>query len=134
MINNKTEGERFAHASVGAIRDFNGKEFMREVLGTTSCEFSFGSLEAGAAVPFFHSHRLNEEIYIVLAGTGRFQVDDSVFDIAEGSAVRVSSGADRCLRNTGDTRMVYICIQAAENSLTAATMDDADIRECKSLL
>lgn len=47
-------------------------------------------------MPFFHSHKTNEENYIILSGVGKFQVNDDVFDIAEGSVVRVSPG---CFRN-----------------------------------
>ena len=43
-------------------------------------------MPASAAVPFFHSHKANEENYIILSGSGKFQVNDDVFDIAEGSA------------------------------------------------
>jgi len=34
-----------------------------------------------------HSHKQNEEIYIILSGAGDFQVNDTAFPIAEGSIV-----------------------------------------------
>lgn len=127
-------GEKFAHASVGSLHGFEGKQFVKDATGATSCEISFGTLPTGAAVPFFHSHRENEENYIILSGKGRFQVDDEVFDIAEGSVVRVSTNCDRNLKCTSDEPLTYICIQAKEGSLEGYTMTDADITERENLL
>ncbi len=133
-INVKNTGAKFAHATVGTLKAFDGKLFVKEATGASSCEISFGTLPSGAEVPFFHSHRKNEENYVILSGAGRFQVDDDVFDIAEGSVIRVSTGADRNLKCTSKEPMVYICIQAAEGSLEECTAGDADIREHKNLL
>ena len=95
-----SKGEKYAHASVGSLNGFEGKQFVKEATEATSCEISFGTLPSGAAVPFFHSHKANEENYIILSGAGRFQVNDEVFDIAEGSVIRVAPGCDRNLKCT----------------------------------
>lgn len=126
--------EKFAQASVGSLHGFDGKLFMKEVLNSSSCEISFGALPKGASVPFFHSHKENEEHYIILSGSGRFQVNDDVFDIAEGSVVRVSTNCDRNLKCTSDVPMTYICIQAKEESLGNFTATDAEINERENLL
>lgn len=127
-------GEKFAHASIGPVRGFEGKQFVKDATGATSCEISFGTLPSGASVPFFHSHRQNEENYIILSGSGKFQVDDDVFDIAEGSIIRVATNCDRNIKCTSEEPMCYICIQAKENSLEGYTMTDAEITERASLL
>lgn len=127
-------GEKFTHVTVGGLGSFEGKQFVKDASGATSCEISFGSLPTGAAVPFFHSHKANEENYIILSGAGRFQVNDDVFDVAEGSVVRVATGCDRNLKCTSDVPMTYICIQAAEGSLGGYTMTDAEITERDSRL
>lgn len=127
-------GVKFAHASVGSLRGFEGKQFVKDATGATSCEISFGTLPTGAAVPFFHSHKANEENYIILSGAGKFQVDDEVFEISEGSVVRVSTGSDRNLKCTSEEPMTYICVQAKEGSLGGYTMTDAEITERDSLL
>lgn len=123
------KGVKFAHASVGPLNGFEGKQFVKDATGATSCEISFGSLPSGESVPFFHSHKANEENYIILSGAGRFQVDDDVFDVAEGSVIRVSTNCDRNLKCTSSEPMTYICIQAAEGSLGGYTMTDAEITE-----
>lgn len=127
-------GEKFAHASVGSLHGFEGKQFVKDATGATSCEISFGSLPCGAAVPFFHSHKENEENYIILSGEGKFQVDDEVFDIAEGSVVRVATNCDRNLKCTSAQPLTYICVQAKEGSLGGYTMTDAEITERENLL
>ncbi len=127
-------GEKFSHSTVGNLHGFEGKQFVKDATGATSCEISFGTLTSGQSVPFFHSHRENEENYIILSGAGRFQVDDDVFDIAEGSVVRVAVNCDRNLKCTSDVPMTYICIQAKEGSLGGYTMTDAEITERESRL
>lgn len=129
------EGEKYSHGSIGNIADFEGKIFIKDELKESSCEISFGTLAPGQAVPFFHSHKLNEENYIVLLGKGLFQVNDNVFPIEEGSVVRVATDCDRNIKNTSETnRLVYICIQAKEGSLDGYTMTDAIITERENLL
>lgn len=121
------KGDKFTHASVGNLHPFNGKQFVKDATGATSCEISFGTLPTGAEVPFFHSHRENEENYIILTGAGRFQVGDEAFDIAEGSVIRVATNCARNIKCTSDQPMTYICIQAKEGSIGNVTADDADI-------
>lgn len=128
------QGEKFAHATVGSLQGFEGKQFVKDATGATSCEISFGTLPTGVSVPFFHSHKENEENYIILSGAGKFQVNDEVFDIAEGSVIRVATSCDRNLKCTSDAPLCYICIQAKEGSLGGYTMTDAEITRRETLL
>ncbi|MDE6535073.1 MAG: cupin domain-containing protein [Muribaculaceae bacterium] len=127
-------GEKYAHASVGSLKSFEGKQFVKDATGATSCEISFGTLTTGQAVPFFHSHKENEENYIILSGAGKFQVNDEAFDVAEGSVIRVATNCDRNIKCTSTEPMTYICIQAKEGSLGGYTMTDAEITERENLL
>ena len=128
------EGAKYAHATVGPVADFTGKAFLKDILGLTEAEVSFGTLAPGQAVPFFHAHKGNEEIYIMLTGEGTFQVDGDTFPIASGSIVRVATGASRNHKNNSAASMNYICIQAKEGSLDCCTADDAIITETESKL
>lgn len=133
-IKTLNSGENYAHASIGTLQGFEGKQFVKDATGATSCEISFGSLPTGVAVPFFHSHKENEENYIILSGAGKFQVDSEVFDVAEGSVIRISTNCDRNLKCTSKEPMTYICIQSKEGSLGGYTMTDAEITERENLL
>lgn len=100
-----------------------GRVMAGETLGLTGCEISFNATPAGGFVPFVHAHKLNEEVYIVLSGSGTFMVDDDQFDVKEGDVVRIDPAGKRALK-AGDEGITYICIQAQAGSLTQATMDD----------
>ena len=103
-------GEKFTHTSVGKLAEFNGKQFLKDTVGTTGCEISFGTIEPGQAAPFF-------------------QVNDTAFPIAEGSIVRVATASNRSIRCTSTEKMLYICIQAKEGSLEQCTMEDGEITQ-----
>ncbi len=135
MFKKLNDGEKYSHGTVGNLADFDGKVFVKDELKETSCEISFGTLAPGQAVPFFHSHKANEENYIILSGRGAFQVDENVFPIGEGSVIRVATGCDRNIKNTSESdNLVYICIQAKQDSLEDCTMGDALITERESRL
>ena len=131
---NLNRGAKFCHVSTGALNGCEEKQFIKALTGATSCEISFASLATGASVPFFHSHKENEEHYIILSGKGKFQINNEVFTIAEGSVVRVGTNCDRNLKCTSSEPMRYICIQAKEGSLENYTMADAEITERSNLL
>ena len=42
-------GKTWGHVSVGPLKSFEGKQFVKEATGADSCEISFGSLPSGAA-------------------------------------------------------------------------------------
>jgi mannose-6-phosphate isomerase-like protein (cupin superfamily) len=45
--------------------------------------------------PYGHTHRTQEEVYVVLRGSGRMKVDDEIIELREWDAVRVPAGAWR---------------------------------------
>ena len=114
----------YTGATVGNLATFEGKAFVKELVGTTGMEVSFGSLASGEAVPFFHHHKQNEELYIVISGEGEFTLDGQVAAVGSGSLVRIAPAVSRCVRCTSAEPLVYICIQAKEGSLEQYTMTD----------
>ncbi|MGM9758580.1 MAG: cupin domain-containing protein [Parabacteroides sp.] len=122
-------GNGYSVATVGNLADFEGKAFIKEIMGTTAMEVSFGSLAPGQSVPFFHTHKQNEELYIVLKGKGCFILDGEEIEVSSGSLVRVAPSVSRCNKNTGEEPFVYICIQAKEHSLEQYTMTDGVIQQ-----
>lgn len=115
---------KFRHPLIG--REVSGKVFLKEVLNLTGMQVSFGRLRPGAAVPFLHTHKQNEELYIFISGRGQMLVNGDVIEVSEGSAVRIEPSATRTWRNTGDTELVTIVIQAKEGSLIQDTLDDGE--------
>ena len=49
----------------------------------------------GYRFPFGHTHKSQEEVYLVVRGSGRIKVDDEIVEIKEWDAVRVTAGAWR---------------------------------------
>ena len=105
-------------------QNIEGKVYLKDATNSTSTEISFNSLPPKTEQPYFHTHKQNEETYIVLKGFGFFQVDGKVFDVKEGSVVRVAPNGIRGIRNSSDKTMVYIVIQSKENSLEQYSTDD----------
>ncbi|PLY07484.1 MAG: cupin domain-containing protein [Arcobacter sp.] len=103
-----------------------GKVFLKEATKSTGTEISFNSLAPKSEQPYFHINYKNEETYIILKGFGFFQVDGKVFDIKEGSVIRVAPEGVRGIRNSSDDTMIYMVIQAKENSLEEYTTDDGE--------
>jgi len=107
-------------------KQIEGKVFLKEPTKATSTEISFNSLPPQTEQPYFHIHRKNEETYIILSGSGFFQVDDDCFNIKEGSVIRVAPQGKRGIRNASDETMIYIVVQAKENSLEEYTTGDGE--------
>jgi len=102
---------------------FSGKYFLGKELGLTGCEVSLNRLPAGKGLPFVHAHKKNEELYIVLRGSGTFFADGEEFPIQEGSLIRAAPEGERALRASSED-LYFICIQAQAGSLTQATLED----------
>jgi mannose-6-phosphate isomerase-like protein (cupin superfamily) len=114
----------FAHPHLP--RKTPGKLFLQEVLALTGVEISLSVLPPGFSIPFLHRHRRNEEVYIFVSGRGQFQVDGQVFDIGEGSVVRVDPAGVRTCRNTGDVPLTYLVVQAPAGGAISRTIDDGE--------
>lgn len=117
-------GQYITHSPAG---DMPGKVFLKDTIDATGIEFSFQSMPPKTSSPFLHSHKQNEEVYIVISGSGIFQIDNTDVPITEGSIIRVSPAGVRGLKNTGDAPLVYMAIQVRENSLAQWTGDDGII-------
>jgi len=49
----------------------------------------------GYRFPFGHTHKKQEEVYVVLRGSGRMKLDEEVVEVREWDAVRVAPGTWR---------------------------------------
>jgi len=110
------------HPALG--RSVPGKVFLKEVLDLSAMEISYGLIPAQGSLPFYHKHRQNEEVYLILSGEGQLQVDGVMLDIKEGTAIRVAPDGIRSLRNTSAMPMFYIVIQAKAGTLEQWTGTD----------
>jgi mannose-6-phosphate isomerase-like protein (cupin superfamily) len=56
-----------------------------------------------------HRHILTEEIYYILEGTARMQVDQEIRDVRSGDAVAIPPGAFHQITNTGTGTLSFLC-------------------------
>jgi hypothetical protein len=108
----------------GFPRGLFGKVFLKEALGLTGMVPSLNKLPPGGQRPFRHRHAEHEELYLFVGGRGQVQVDGTLIDVGEGSAVRVAPEGVRALRNTGAEPLYYVCLQAKAGSLPGQTISD----------
>ncbi|KTE90736.1 cupin [Desulfitobacterium hafniense] len=101
---------------------------LHDKLSLTGAEVSINNLPAGASVPFVHSHKKNEEIYMILAGKGKAVIDGETVTLEAGDWVRISPAAKRQFFAASDSAISFACIQVKENSLEGYTMDDAVVQ------
>jgi quercetin dioxygenase-like cupin family protein len=71
----------FGLAEMGEAR------FARDTLGAERIGLAHYRMNAGQRIGFGHKHGNAEEVYVVLAGAGRFKVDDDVFEVGPRDAV-----------------------------------------------
>lgn len=107
-------------------RIIEGKVFLKDPTNATGTEISFNSLPPYSEQPYFHIHRKNEETYIILKGSGFFQVDEDCFSLNEGSVIRIAPQGKRGIRNASAETMIYMVIQSKENSLEEHTTADGE--------
>ncbi len=105
----------------------NERTELHDKLELTGAEISVNTMPAGLGVPFVHAHRQNEEIYFILEGNGRAEIDGENIELSAGDWVRISPAAKRQFFASADTALKYICIQVKANSLENYTATDAEI-------
>ena len=85
--------------------------FARSDLGAENMGISFQRLEPNARVPFGHKHEKQEEIYVVVEGSGRVKLDDEVKDVRQWDAVRVGPDTMRAFE-AGDDGIAFVVVGA----------------------
>jgi uncharacterized cupin superfamily protein len=78
--------------------------FAREDLGAEKTGVSYHVVKAGRRQAFAHRHAEDEEIYVVLSGTGRLHLDDDVLELKPLDAIRIAPHVLRALE-AGDANL-----------------------------
>lgn len=96
---------KFGHEETGSAR------FARGDLGTNIGGISLQSLNPNKRQPFGHKHADQEEIYVIVGGSGRMKIDDDVFDVRQWDAIRVAPDSMRAFE-AGDQGLELIAYGA----------------------
>ena len=101
-------------ADAPAERFASGRETRRltGVAGLPTTRFAMGhtSIDRGGAIPE-HRHP-NEEVYVVLSGSGLISVGEERRDVAEGCCVFIPPDTPHFLQNTGNGKMTLLWVYA----------------------
>ena len=66
-----------------------------EALGLEQSGLSYQHVPPGYRFPYGHTHKKQEEVYVVLRGSGRMKVDHEIVELREWDAVRIPPGTWR---------------------------------------
>ena len=83
--------KQYVKTNVGS----EGRVELHNTLSLTGAEISVNRLPAGACVPFVHAHKHNEEIYAILAGSGKAVIDGETVALAAGDCRSAPSATRR---------------------------------------
>jgi quercetin dioxygenase-like cupin family protein len=73
----------------GRVQGMEGR-FSRKAVGARDIGVSHWRFAPNTRNPVSHSHREQEEAYVVVAGSGRVRLDDEVRDVRQWDVVRVA--------------------------------------------
>jgi mannose-6-phosphate isomerase-like protein (cupin superfamily) len=110
----------FTHENLTAVEDSAPKfgfagiqeaRFATEDLDATQTGVSYHRVMAGKRQAFAHRHDAAEEVYIVLAGTGRLKLDDAIIDVRPLDAIRIAPGVTRQFE-AGPEQLEFVAVGA----------------------
>lgn len=83
--------------------------FARKALESQQVALSYQRLQPNVRMPFGHTHATQEEIYVVLAGSGRAKLDDDVVELQRWDALRVDPETMRAIE-AGENGIEFLAL------------------------
>ena len=88
--------------------------FARTPLEGKSLGLSLFTLQPGFRIPFGHKHEKQEEVYVVVRGSGRVKVEDEIVELGQWDAIRFDTGTMRNME-AGPEGMEYVAFGAGDD-------------------
>jgi uncharacterized cupin superfamily protein len=82
------------------------KEFLSRPMGCKAVGFSFVRYKPGEGATYVHRHKVQEEVFVTLQGTGSIILDGKRIAMPEGTVIRVVPTVYRALGNDSDKDVV----------------------------
>jgi len=110
----------FTHKKLTDVKDSAPEFGMEEIqearfakgdLDAEKTGISHHRLKPGKRTPFGHKHEQAEEVYVVIAGSGRMKLDDEIIEVETLDAIRVSPEVVRAFE-AGDDGLEVIAAGA----------------------
>ena len=90
--------------------------FARRPIEGETLGVSLFTLDPNFRIPFGHKHSEQEEVYVVIRGSGRVKVDDEVVELREGDAIRFGVDTMRDME-AGPDGMEYVAFGAGDDPM-----------------
>ena len=88
------------------------KEFLSRPMGCKGVGFSFVRYKPGEGATYVHRHRVQEEVFVTLKGTGSLILDGRRHSMPQGTILRVSPQAYRALGNDSKREVIFLIMGA----------------------
>lgn len=85
----KNMAPEFGYGELGEAR------FAQKALDAERTGVSHLKLKPGKRMPFGHKHDEAEEVYVIIAGSGRIKLDDEIIEVVEFDAIRIAPEVGR---------------------------------------
>jgi mannose-6-phosphate isomerase-like protein (cupin superfamily) len=92
--------------------------FARRPIEGETLGVSLFTLEPNFRIPFGHKHSGQEEVYVIVRGSGRVKVEDEIVDLHEGDAIRFGTNTMRNME-AGPERIEYVAFGAGDDPADA---------------
>ena len=96
--------------------------FARTALGGKTLGLSLMKLDPGFRIPFGHKHEGQEEVYVVVRGSGRVKVGDEIVELGEWDAIRFEKNTMRNVE-AGPEGIEYLAFGAGDDPRDAEMVE-----------
>jgi mannose-6-phosphate isomerase-like protein (cupin superfamily) len=88
--------------------------FARRSVDGETLGLSLFTLAPNFRIPFGHKHLEQEEVYVIVRGSGRIKVEDEIVDVAEWDAIRFGTNTMRNVE-AGPDGIEYVAFGAGDD-------------------
>ncbi len=88
--------------------------FARSAIGGKTLGLSLIKIAPDFRIPFGHKHEGQEEVYVVVRGSGRVKVEDEIVELGQWDAIRFDTGTMRNME-AGPEGMEYVAFGAGDD-------------------
>ena len=88
--------------------------FARNAVDGETLGLSLFTLAPNFRIPFGHKHTNQEEVYVVVRGSGRVKVENEIVDLAQWDAIRFGINTMRCME-AGPDGIEYLAFGAGDD-------------------
>jgi mannose-6-phosphate isomerase-like protein (cupin superfamily) len=92
--------------------------FARSAIDGKTLGLSLMKLDPNFRIPFGHKHEHQEEVYVVVRGSGRVKVEDEIVELREWDAIRFDENTMRNME-AGPDGIEFLAFGAGEDPLDA---------------